>query len=1242
MYVEGDLYVATIYQNMDLGVLEIRIGEELGNCTIWGDLNLSGEEYEVLNNKVIGYLSDKINSNIGLVELIYKYPKVMVTHIINFTLFEYDGNHFWVPWSEKFNTSLDSASQSKIGTLILSVLKKYGFNRWEEDGLKYITPIICQAGIPTPSYDEIFDILEGTLNDFYFSPSELLSEINSGKHYHIEKGPERFFRLYPEKSIDLFNSIRIMLQTLDDQTISLEKAVTIYSDIPPRIVERYLNRLNEDKCSNSERRKKIHYAPPRLDYSDDGKGVSIILPEQTIRDEYIYKTTWKIYKDESYDPIYCNTQPVLIAERSSYINANKAAVDLANEYKVELWGDSNEEQPIRTWKIDGLKDNPYLLFDSSGRIVKNDTLSFNGITSIILAPGTKTTLINDVALYPIDLPMGWAKLKAFTAVPLEKEGYLVLNNEINTYRLSVKYSYDIKLFSTGNLFREEYPEKSVPVYTRWPAFQIGSKEDTIEDIENWEIRLRSFNTGEQVSAHNRDFSNELDGYFELEKLTTYFEKSNSGKYELKVYRGREFKKSFLFYKAPYIESNDSIKREWPSKFSNIELTGFRVLDNPGEYELEIDTNVKIEKHLENHRSWNHIMTYDTGTKINGVLKVKENQSVIEVPFQKTVRKMKWGFWNEISNDEIHCKGTKAFDLDELWQGRWWITLHLSGKIAQDSILELVLQTRNRQPLQIFTVKLNDSGNFSLPMGGIQSTIENYKPPLSLMFHFIDGESGDERWICLSQIKDRTVLKNIKYQITKNDRAVIIWDETDRIDAESLQIISLTNPNYNANINLKDIRTNDYHRQYVLLENKLPAGIYVVSPYEQMDDFLIDDNDTRYSLFDYAADKIIRVDAGSFTPDNAKSLYDWLDLAVIHLNNATNLGVVEKRMKIKNCDISFKERFEDAGKILFSLIINIKTEAFAEEIRIILNSILENIFVNLFGNNERGRLIPLMMRCKLGQDEKETLISEIGLHRFSVINDLLSGEEIRDLWDVDRLIAALWIMKSKSIDSSNAERIINLVGTDFFQEATVLTSENPDEADWYYTLKEVVMGTNPDVKVFIKSTKDIWGDTQELIDMIDFGNRPGSKIIMDYKKRSTKGKLFAGSRYLDLLIEWYRDTAFNEDINSEIKKTALLASEAEKKIIIPKNVEKIGRELFDVLENRKANETPRYKMCYYSALFALMEAFLKDNEDYNYLSVDTNDFARKVFHLNPSLYKRDLLMAELYAILIKGRGAVICQ
>ena len=66
-----------IYDNMSIGVLELRITERLQGLEYWGDLNLSRHEYESLNRR----LKDAIQNDTARSDLsvLRQYPVCTVT-----------------------------------------------------------------------------------------------------------------------------------------------------------------------------------------------------------------------------------------------------------------------------------------------------------------------------------------------------------------------------------------------------------------------------------------------------------------------------------------------------------------------------------------------------------------------------------------------------------------------------------------------------------------------------------------------------------------------------------------------------------------------------------------------------------------------------------------------------------------------------------------------------------------------------------------------------------------------------------------------------------------------------------------------------------------------------------------------------------------------------------------------------------------------------------------------------------
>ncbi len=181
----GDFHVGGISENTkrimirtnwDMGVIEHTLKNNIGNCVIWGDLDISFDEYITIKSKIMDKLS--YSPTVMEIKLLFKkYPVTMVTDIINFVLFEYDNVDFWNSWANRFNLCLAVNNQTEIGYLIHEIFGDYKFEIIEDGGYKYVTPILCQAGIPCSCLNKLFDILDGTLNLLHFDAMELVNEI---------------------------------------------------------------------------------------------------------------------------------------------------------------------------------------------------------------------------------------------------------------------------------------------------------------------------------------------------------------------------------------------------------------------------------------------------------------------------------------------------------------------------------------------------------------------------------------------------------------------------------------------------------------------------------------------------------------------------------------------------------------------------------------------------------------------------------------------------------------------------------------------------------------------------------------------------------------------------------------------------------------------------------------------------------------------------------------------------------
>ena len=62
-----------IRTNWDLGVIECTLKEHIGNCEIWGDLDLSIDEYTNIKTRIVGVLEHNPTA-MEIKSLFRKYP----------------------------------------------------------------------------------------------------------------------------------------------------------------------------------------------------------------------------------------------------------------------------------------------------------------------------------------------------------------------------------------------------------------------------------------------------------------------------------------------------------------------------------------------------------------------------------------------------------------------------------------------------------------------------------------------------------------------------------------------------------------------------------------------------------------------------------------------------------------------------------------------------------------------------------------------------------------------------------------------------------------------------------------------------------------------------------------------------------------------------------------------------------------------------------------------------------------
>ena len=1092
----------TIRGNWDIAVIETHIKDYLCHCEMWGDLNISLEEYDCIKEKIAGALGS--NPSAKEVKAIFrKYPIVMVTDIISFVLFDYDNNEFWSGWASRFNIDITINYQTEIGRMVREIFEKFEFKVIEDGGYVYVTPILCQAGIPSSCFDKLFDILDSTLNSSYFMAREIVSELMSYRSYLIDAPVERYFRLHTERAIELIVQLRQMMHAVGDLSVSREltELPEVHS-VEQRIVKRYAQWSAETKKLGKKSRKNTqYYFSPKLVY-DDTKGICLFIPEQTLRQDSIYKLRWTIIGDDDAGNAKNVYSQVYADQNRNYTREANIPVDITNTYIIQLRDDDDDSVLLtNSWVVNGLGNSiDILTFNESGSLLPSTQryIARKGTIVVFDSRRASITEINSINKVDVNLPYSWADLQAFCAYPTDKDARLTIQTLSEVICIESKKSFDIDLVQVGTLFDEKYKGNETAVYTRFPT---------------------------------------------------------------------------------------------------VELNG----------------------------------------------NIGNSNSIIKIPFKKTIRKLEWNFWDEHENDIEEVGKAKQFYLEDFKETTWRLALHFTNAADRYDVVKLVLEAANSDQLQSKEVMPDGFGNVSVILNLFQDTMAGNLLPQRLMLHISKG-FDDYLPICIAVVKSYVQLKNPKYSLT-NDRPTVYWDpccENELLN-KSLELISLNDLEMEP---LKYPLTDSIRRfkgkgdkafEGILLDKPINDGIYYIEAREDLDFSFFDDEEQTAPVFN--SDHILCVNGKQVLEklffSKSNHVVDWLSATTIALNKLDWIIALERRLRIQIEHGEMQFDSKACAFLLFSLIINSGVKSNLEsEIKIKVKEVCANINYFLISNTHRLEILKLLLESRISDNDCKNMINELKLYLFcpndSVIFDKLS---VRRMWDINQEMAILMNLRNcVSNISVDMERVLTRIGNESLQEMIRVTpSTYCDSNDWTYCIEQIISGTCDCEYVSVECSGRVWGDGNEYSNLFVSDRKNNVRRLMPDESHTDGYEIF-GKNYLTLIFEL---TPENQDVttkqyvdnaNKETYKVENLTSKYTP--VFPK--------LHSALRTRLAGNAGIQKLFYQigcsSALTALSSRKVINSADLQELL----PFWKNAIGAYPQLVYRDMILSELHVLFEKGR------
>ena len=1234
----------TIRTNWDIGVIELTLKEHIGNCEIWGDQDLSIDEYGTIKTKIADVLG--YNPSASQIKAMFKkYPVTMVSDMISFVLFEFDNNDFWSSWANRFNASLATNNQTEIGSMVRETLKNHNFEIIEDGGYTYVTPILCQAGIPCACFNKIFDILDSTLNSPYFVTRELVDELRGYRNYLIDAPVERYFRLHTERAIDLIAGLREMMHSLGGASTSDTDTLPNFAGVEIRIIKQYVEWRVENKCRSYKSGKSEQYFnPPKLVY-DTYKGICIFLPGQVLRQDMIYKLQWKITCNDGVETITEFSQVYNIDGRNC-TNEKYVPVDFAKFYKIELFdADDTSKLLTSTWRVSGInEDNPVLVFSESGVLLSQKFISRKG--TIIVFDLVNTNIYDKQGiqeLININLPKSWSKASAFEVYPAERRASITLNTCGEKLKIECKHNYDFEFVQSWTLFDERFSLRETPVFVKFPTVEIsGDFDDNRNSIfDNWQVSIihRLSNTKHTVMLSELGIMQYKDCFrFSLDKYTSDLYEGLYGLYEIKIYDGKT-RRDLSFYKSPTIEYSGIIENIGKEMSFFRQKAGFyfKSIDT---VEVEFENGVKVMPTPTRGIGWNQTITESKGALINGQIGFEYAGNKYKIPFKKTIRNLQWQFWNETQN-ELEEYGTKLFYSNQLNDEKWRLALHFTDTKEIHEIYKIALESSNGEPLQNKELTVDREGKCVVTMNLFQDTIMAHKLPQRLMLHLSNG-NDDLPPICLAIIRNFVELRNPKFTVIK-ERQIICWDKGNDLSGKTLRLISLNDPELEPlEYPLDDIKNynNKEGIKYegIIIKKVLPNGIYRIDAIENEDGFFYED-DIQSTVSTFEKEQILDVNGkqllGELLKKDDVSLYEWLSAGVVSIYKKEWIDLIAKRIQNQIEKQMFNFGINKCTELIFFLLLATNDKSNLDyEIKEKVIDICESVNLSCITDYDRVEILKQLIDSNMTDNDCLFIIEALQLYLFKSNGVLLFDKRcMQRLWELNENIAVLANIRKCTVDvGTDILRISNHINSEVFEQIIKFSPNNACKtSEWLNCFENVLSGKCRCDKMKFECSKQVWGDGYEWAKLF---SRVRSDYILNPPDDShTDGYEIIGTNYLTLIYTLItRKTAES----SCAEKKAMQDTFKVENLLSKYNP--LFTNIHTVLRKRIGDGTGvDHRLFYLIGATAVLEA-LVSSKRINYSDLrELHPFWKNVIKAFPKLVYRDLIVAELCVIFDNERS-----
>ena len=1181
------------------------IKEQVNDIEYWGDLDISKNDLEILKNRIVLLLG----RGFLFKDLFKQCPYAMVSYVVFLTKYKYNGD-FWGMISEEIGISKPNApDQTQIGKMILRVFDacKLDYSAAKDSNRKYVDSVLYEIGVPPESnYGDLFYIFKyGLMSNV--EPQILIDEITT-RAYGVHKPLLHFLMDAPEERaisfvLDIQDTYIAATQT-DDYTNKYSDAFSEWSE-QDKVKSTY-------KGKDSEEHVEVR---PYFIFDNGKKGLCIVLPRQNMTEEWVESAEWKIIGDNDFCvEKECYVQGI---EGKRFIDQIIVPVKPCKAYKLTFeYNDGFDSHP-KLFELKGIEENDFFYFNASGRRINQRFLkSPYGIVIYSRNYEVSCSAVErDIQVYPL---LG-EDYRVEQITPLAINSQFTMKTGVEEIVLQMRPQVIASL--TGKtLFETDNIASEIPLFLEVPELHLlfeGFK--TEEGIE-----LRIGKTSLYIEDLSLDVENIVD-------IKAGFDEGAYGIYSIRIYQFNRFIKQVRFCLLPNFKSNYISNLEWVSSRSDlrngfakliikkvdgwqIDFTNGSVLDLPEKYEVHVP--------------------YKDGV-LNGTIISRQDNLHLSLGFELPISAFKYEL---VSNNDI---GERC-DLSVFLEDNLWLALSFYGSYKDDSYFaELVSVNGVEQKKEI---KLSNNGSVNFDLGIFRDTLQAVPLPVKIRISNISAEKTFDVLLV-----DEVVKFKYRPQYLRKSKCIAIKDE----DINQNATLEKYGDDFKMQLDYASSEVNEKGARIFSIpeEVALTSGYYRVVRESNADDLFVMDDDFEVTMQTdqlFVTLRSSKIPIATFGEWIEQFIYDVIKFRGIkrigELRNSESYRCRSEIVKFADEDLSDNDIANVAllGNLVVGKISNAHKDIIAE--------IMLLISKHIISSRDRYRIVKRLVETK-----SSDVVFEACKKYYCLM--LLDFPENVTEKNIKKIAAGL-----KNISPLFSLQILlkgNVPIRETFGSAAYREIVGQEALVGLMTTKEPLEKQNEDRKHFLREdglshvhialNSDITG-INNLFEMADEKKFRIGIINLDKKKIPDIGVYFAGTRYIDLFVNWYiRNHMGDSNGDSDLRNRMKMSFESFKnnvwnKLLSVKKDKEIAvflKEYDDVLVERMASRNdissstvsiftfPTY--FYFEGLASLI-AQLNEFDKYPEMKKEAIRFMNEAFQIAPFMSERDALMAMVYIYL----------